>query len=63
MGWRNVSELNGLHQMTKMAAMPIYGKNFKIFSGTKRQMTLKLCIRYWLLEYCRLCSDDDLGSP
>ena len=35
---------NGSGHMTKMAAMPIYGKNHKkiFFSGTKRPMTLKL---------------------
>ena len=34
---------NGPGHMTKMAAMPIYGKTLKIFfSGTKRPMTLKL---------------------
>ena len=34
---------NGPGHMTKMAAMPIYGKNLKkIFSETKRPMTL-LC--------------------
>ena len=34
---------NGLDHMTKMAAMPIYGKNLKniFFSRTKRLMTLK----------------------
>ena len=33
---------NGLDHMTKMAAVPIYGKNLKIiFSGTKRPMTLE----------------------
>ena len=32
-----------LGHMTKMAAMPIYGKNLKeiLISGTKRPMTLK----------------------
>ena len=31
---------NGPGHMTKMAAMPIYGKNLKkIFSGTKKPMT------------------------
>ena len=48
--------------MTKMAAMPIYGKKKlkKIFfSGTKRQMTLKLGMQHWVLEYYQVCSNDD----
>ena len=33
--------------MTKMAAVPIYGKNLnKIFSGTKTPMTLKLGMQH-----------------
>ena len=36
---------NELGHMTNMAAMPIYGKNFKkIFSSTNRPTTLKLCM-------------------
>ena len=34
--------LNGPGHMTKMAAMPIYGKNLKNFTGSKRSMPLKL---------------------
>ena len=46
--------------MTKMAAMPIYGKNFwKIFTGTKRLMTLKFGMQHWVLEYYQVCSNDD----
>ena len=38
---------NGPGHMTKMAAMPIYGKKpFKIFSGTERPMTLKLGMQH-----------------
>ena len=34
---------NGPGHMTKMAAIPIYGKNLKIFfSGNKKPMTLKV---------------------
>ena len=49
--------------MTKMAAMPIYGKNLKkiFFSGTKRSMTLKLGMQHWVLEYYQICSNDDPG--
>ena len=38
--------------MTKMAAMPIYGKNLKkiFFSGTKGPMTLKLCMHKFHME-------------
>ena len=44
---------NGPGHMTKMAAMPIYGKNVRkiFFSGTKRQMTLKLGMQHRVLEY------------
>ena len=31
------------------------------FSGTKRQMTVKLGMRHWLLEYYQICSNDDNG--
>ena len=48
--------------MTKMAAMPIYGKNHKIFfSGTKEPMTLKLGMQHWVLECYQICSNDDPG--
>ena len=41
----------GPDHMTKMAAMPIYGKNLKkIFSGTKKLMTLKLGMQQQVLE-------------
>ena len=52
---------NGPGHMTKMAAMPIYGKkHFKKFlSGTKRPMTLKLGMQNWVLEYFQVCSNDD----
>ena len=49
--------------MTKMAAMPIYGKNLKkiFISGTKRPMILKLGMQHWVLEYYKICSNDDPG--
>ena len=48
--------------MTKMAAMPLYGKTLKIFfSGTKTPMTLKLGMQHWVLEYYQVCSNDDPG--
>ena len=53
---------NSPGHMTKMAAMPIYGKNLKkIFSETKRQMPLKLGMQHWVLEYYQICSNDDPG--
>ena len=53
---------NGLGHMTKMAAIPIYGKNLKkIISGTKRPMTLKVGMQHWVLEYYHICSNDDAG--
>ena len=47
---------------TKMAAMPIYGKNLKkiIFSGTKGLMTFKLGMQHWVLEYYQVYLNDDL---
>ena len=54
---------NGRGRVTKMAAMPIYGKNLKkvFFSGTKRLMTLKFGMYHRVLEYCQVCSNDDPG--
>ena len=47
--------------MTKMAAIPICGKNLKqiFFSGTKRPMTLKLGMQHRVLKYYQVCSNDD----
>ena len=52
---------NGPGHMTKIAAMPIYGKNLKkiFFSGTKRPMTLKICMWHRVLEYYQVYSNDD----
>ena len=54
---------NGPGHTTKMAAMPIYGKNLKkiFFSGIKRPMTLNLGMHHRVLQYYQLCSDDDPG--
>ena len=43
--------------------MPIYCKNLKkiIFSGTKRQMTLKIGMQHWVLEYYQVGSNDVPG--
>ena len=64
MGWGNESCSNGPAHMTKMAAMPISGKNLKkknFFSGTKRPMTLNLSMHHRVLEYYQICSNDDPG--
>ena len=47
--------------MTKMAAMPIYGKNpLKIFfSGTGRPISTKLGMYNWGLQPIIICSNDD----
>ena len=49
--------------LTKMAAMPIYGKNlFKTFlSETRRLITFKLGIQHQGLGPYRICSNDDPG--
>ena len=54
---------NNPGHMTKMAAMPIYGKNLKkiFFSGTKRPMTLKLGMQHRVLEYYEDYLNDDPG--
>ena len=50
---------NSPGHMTKMAAMPIYGKNIKkSSSGIKRLMTFKLGMQHRVLE---VCSNDDPG--
>ena len=53
MGWGTKVCSNDPGHMTKMAAMPIYGKkNLKIFFfGTKRPMTLKFGMQHRVLKY------------
>ena len=65
LGWGNKNLLNGPGHMTKIAAMPRYGKNLKqnFFSRTQRPMTLKLDMQHWVLEYYQDCSNDNLGWP
>ena len=44
--------INYLGHVTKMAAMPIYGKNLsKIFSGTGRPISKKLGMKHRWLKY------------
>ena len=56
---------NGPGHMTKMAAMPIYGKNLKKSSSlepkVKRLMTLKIGMHHQVLEYYQVCSNDVPG--
>ena len=49
--------------MTKMATMPIYGKNpVKIFfSETSRLMTLQLCVQHLRLRHKQFYTNDDPG--
>ena len=51
---------NGPGHMTNMATMSIYGKSRKkIFSGTKRPMTLKRGMQDWVLEFFQVRSNND----
>ena len=51
---------NDASHVTKMATMPIYGKNpLKIFSKTYRPMTFKLDIQLRGLKPFKVCSNDD----
>ena len=53
---------NGPGHMTNMAAMPIYGKNYKkVFSGTEWPMTLNVGIQHRVLKYYQVCSNDNPG--
>ena len=48
--------------MTKMAAVPIYGKNpSKIFSGTSGPISTKLGMKHWGLLPIIDCLNDDPG--
>ena len=52
--------INNLGHMTKMAAMPIYGKNpSKIFSKTNRQISMKLGVKHRWLKYCNVYINHD----
>ena len=54
---------DGPGHMTKMATMPIYGKNLKksSFFGTKRPMTLNLSMHHWVVEYYQFAQMMTLG--
>ena len=46
--------------ITKMTAMPIYGKNhFKIFSRIRRPVILGLGMYHWGLGAYQVCSNDE----
>ena len=48
--------------MTKIAAMPIYGKNtFKIFQGTTRPILMKLCMKQQRPKPFIICENYDPG--
>ena len=52
--------INNLGHMTKMAAMPIYGKNpSKIFSETNRQISMKLGVKHRWLKYYNVYINHD----
>ena len=61
MGERSCS--NGPGHMTKMATMPIYGKNLKkiFFSGKQKAHDLESCYAALGTQYYQVCSNDDPG--
>ena len=52
---------NGPGHMTKMAPMPIYGKNLKNLLRNQKGDDLKLGMQHRVLEYYQVCSNDDPG--
>ena len=53
---------NGPGHMTKMAVMPIYGKNLKnLLLRNQKATELETCMQHWILEYCQVCSNDVPG--
>ena len=63
MGWGNESLLkwSRSHDQYGRHAHIIMVKTLKIFSGTKRPMTLKLSMQHQLLEYYQFYSNDNPG--
>ena len=52
--------MNNLGHMTKMAAMPIYGKNpSNIFSETNRLISMKLGVKHPWLKYYNVYINHD----
>ena len=55
---------NGLGRMTKMAAVPIYGKNLKknlLLWNQKADDRMNLGMHHWVIKYYQVCSNDDPG--
>ena len=52
---------NCTRHMTKMATMPIYGKNplNVFFSGTKRPLALGLGMKHWRCSPYQVCTNDE----
>ena len=50
--------INGTGHMTKMAAMPIFGKHFQV---TRSPMILKPGMWHWGLKLYKVYINDDLG--
>ena len=63
MGRGNESLYNGPGHMTKMAAIPIYGKNLEkiFFSRTRSPMILKHGMWHWGLKLYKVFINDDPG--
>ena len=54
--------INGLGNMTKIAVMSIYGKNFKIFfSRTRSSMILKFGMQHRGFMLYKICINGDPG--
>ena len=45
--------------MTKMARIPIYGKNIKNLLQNRKAYDLETWYAAWVLQYYQVCSDDD----
>ena len=62
MGWGNKSLFKWSRSLDQDGCHAHIVKTFKkIFSGTKRPMTLKLSMQHHVREYYQVCSNDDLG--
>ena len=62
MGWRNKNLLKWFRSLDQDSHHAYIWKHEKfIFSGTKRQMTLKVCMQHLVLKCYQVCSNDDPG--
>ena len=59
--WLAKTYINCNGHMTKMATMPIYGKNYLnlFFSGTKRPLALGLGMKHWGCGPYQVCTNDE----